>query len=366
MVRIACVVAVMVLTIAGCEGSAGTEGAEGPPGPMGEPGPAGPAGDGINCWDRDGNKECGSTEDVNASGQCDVDDCIGAPGPQGPEGPAGATGAQGPQGMVGPQGAQGPQGPQGPQGAQGPQGMIGPEGPQGVPGTPAPVVSGACAVGQAITAINADGTVVCGPGATQRVIRYNVFDTYLESCCWNADNNAALFGGVNPSTWTDFNGTASQMSPSAEILRTLFNKKLYPGLNALVSAERWHDNSSTNGKVTVALLRIKNSTAAAINWTPYFYYTAFANWSERASIAVNGVNAWSTSGNHNSNSTAAPTLTLPASSTSTVIWAVPSSPFWATTGYYRMTLLAFYNDSLALPAGLAFVDDLETVSGNLW
>jgi len=284
-------------------------------------------------------------------------------------GPQGPTGADGPQGMIGPQGPQGPQGAQGAQGAQGPQGQQGPQGPQGVkgdPGTPAPVISGSCAVGQAITAIAADGTVTCGPAATQRVIRYNVFDTYLETCCWNANNDATLYGGVNPSTWTDGNGMASQMSPSAETLRTLFNKKLYPGLNALVTSERWHDSSSTNGKVTVALFRIKNSTGAAITWTPYFYFTAYAAWSERASIAVNGVNAWSTNGSYFSNSTAAPILTLPASTTSTVIWVVPSSPTWAANGYYRMTMLAFYNDSLGLPAGLSFVDDLDTVSGNLW
>jgi hypothetical protein len=160
---------------------------------------------------------------------------------------------------------------------------------------------------------------------------------------------------------------ASQMSPDAETLRTLFNRKLYPGLNALVSAERWHDSSSTNGKVTVALLRIRNSTGSPIDWTPYFYYTAHANWSERASVAVNGQNVWNTTGNYYSNSTASPTLTLPASSTSTVIWVVPSSPYWSVGGgYYRMTMLAFYNGSLGLPAGLSLVDDLETLNGNLW
>jgi hypothetical protein len=45
---------------------------------------------------------------------------------------------------------------------------------------------------------------------------------------------------------------------------------------------------------------------------------------------------------------------------------VPSSPPWTSSWYYRTTFFAFYNDSLNLPNGLQFVDDLDTVQGNLW
>ncbi|HVV85099.1 MAG TPA: LamG-like jellyroll fold domain-containing protein, partial [Kofleriaceae bacterium] len=227
-------------------------------------------------------------------------------------------------------------------------------------------VTGTCSVGQAITAIAADGTVTCGDAVPQRVIRYNVFDTYLEACCWSADNNSAMFGGVNPSTWTDGNGRADQMSNSAETLRTLFTKKLYPGNNAMVSSVRWHDQSSTNGKVTVALMRIKNSTASPINWTPFFYFTAYSGWSEQASVALNGQLQWNASGSYYMNSTASVQMSLPANQTSTVIFVSPSSPPWNTNGYYRFSFLAFYNDSLALPPGLSFVDDLDSLQGNLW
>lgn len=288
----------------------------------------------------------------------------GSQGPVGPAGPQGPPGDPGPIGTTGPQGDPGPIGTTGPQGDPGPVGTTGPTGP---PGPPVSLTGGACPAGKAVTAIASDGSITCGDIAPQRVIRYNVFDTYLESCCWFGDNNPDLFGGVFPSDWTDNNALASTMSRDAEVLRTLFNRKLYPGANALVSAERWVDGSSTNGKVTVALLRIRNATASPISWTPHFHFTAYSGWSERASIALNGQNVWNSTGNSYPNGSAAPTLVIPPSATSTVIFAVPSSPPWTLgSSFYRVTLLAFFNDSLALPAGLSLVDDLDALSGNLW
>jgi hypothetical protein len=48
--------------------------------------------------------------------------CEQKPGPQGPQGQAGAVGPQGPQGAVGPAGPSGPSGPQGPAGPAGAKG----------------------------------------------------------------------------------------------------------------------------------------------------------------------------------------------------------------------------------------------------
>jgi len=42
--------------------------------------------------------------------------------------------------------------------------------------------------------------------------------------------------------------------------------------------------SSTNGGVCAALFRVKNSKTSNVNWTPIWSYTAFAGWSERASV----------------------------------------------------------------------------------
>jgi hypothetical protein len=231
-------------------------------------------------------------------------------------------------------------------------------------------VTANCAVGEAVRSIAADGSVTCAPAGSQRAFRYNVFDTFHENCCWNAGDDSSLFGGVNPSSWTDGFASAASMSPDAETLRTLFSKKVYPGKNVLVSSERWVDGSSTNGKVTVALLRINNSTGGAIDWTAFFYFTAFSGWSEQASIALNGQEVWGAYGDYYANASAAVTMSLPPNQTSTIIFVVPSSPPWngGVHGdqYHRTTFLAFFNNSLDLPPGLAMVDDLDTANGDLW
>jgi hypothetical protein len=88
----------------------------------------------------------------------------GPPGPAGPLGPQGEPGPQGPQGATGPQGpagAQGPAGPAGPQGPKGDNGIQGPIGPQGPVGPPGVLPSVSCPTGQALQAINTDGTAIC-------------------------------------------------------------------------------------------------------------------------------------------------------------------------------------------------------------
>jgi hypothetical protein len=196
---------------------------------------------------------------------------------------------------------------------------------------------------------------------TGAVYRWQVFDTYSQDN-WMAGNNASLFGGVPPSNWTDSNGNASQMSSDKEVLRTLLTNRGYAGKNALVISNVYYYYSSTNGRVVVTLFRIRNTTANPINWTPYFYYTAYAGWGETASIALNGALPWSSSGVNTPSSGQATsvTLSIPANRTSTIIFAVPSG---TPNSPVRATFLAFYNNSLQLPAGLEYVDDLDTATG---
>jgi hypothetical protein len=226
-------------------------------------------------------------------------------------------------------------------------------------------VAGTCAVGTAVTAVNQDGTVVCGTTIAEPQIRWATWSTFDQGSNWIASNNAAMFGGVAPQVWGDGNGRAYQMSNTADSMRTLFNKKLSVNANLNVVADTWYPYSSTNSKHTGVLMRVNNSTSAAITWTPCFYYTSYAGWSEYASASLNGASTWDSGGSDQySGAQACPSLSIPANRTSTFIVISASSP----TSGSRTNFLAFYNNSLTLPSGLTYVDDLGPLpaSTNIW
>jgi hypothetical protein len=188
-----------------------------------------------------------------------------------------------------------------------------------------------------------------------------VWSTYSDGFGWFTGNNPAMFGGVAPSVWGDGNGIAAQMSSDKEVLRTLFARKGYAGKNANVAADQWLAFSSTNSKHAAALFRIVNTTANPINWMVDVYTTAFAGWSELASIAVNGQNFYTGS----SPALVQVALPIPPGQTSTVIFVSGSAqPFFIGNNTYARSLnLMFTNNTLQLPAGLQYVDDLDTASG---
>jgi hypothetical protein len=199
--------------------------------------------------------------------------------------------------------------------------------------------------------------------------RYAVFDTYDQGSGWMAGNDPSLFGGIAPSAWTDGSAVASSMSSSKEVLRTLFNKKGYAGANALVVSESTHQASSTNGRVAVVLFRIRNTTAADIVWTPAFRATSYSAWGELASVAFNGAAAWSSASVGGSLVPASGpysvALTVPAGRVSSAIFVSTTGPAYGMGSFLvRSLFLAFVNNSLALPAGLQFVDDLDTATGD--
>jgi hypothetical protein len=320
----------------GDKGDAGVAGPVGPIGPQGVQGGKGDPGDaGLSivwrgAWDsgttyalNNGVSFNGSSYIAVAPGAGAQPDnspaswsllaSVGDQGPVGPQGPAGATGITGPQGVAGPQGPQGPQ----------------------------------------------------GQSATGRVYRWNMFSTYDNNGTWLLENSPDLFGGVNPSTWTDGNGTAALISPDKDVQRDLFVNKGYPGKNALVAAEvRSHFPSSTDGKVVVALLRVKNSTSASISWLLRVRCSRYGPWGEFASVALNGVNVWVDNGNSTSPAAGAMVLSIPADRTSTVIVVATSGPPIGTGGaFFRSSVMAFEGYSLALPSGLELVDDLDTATG---
>lgn len=291
----------------------------------------------------------------------------GPTGPQGPVGPQGVTGPQGPvgpEGPIGPQGATGPQGPAGPEGLIGPQGAVGPQGPAGADGTDGiPLV---CAMDQ-LAVYGALGwqcidqsalTVTQTPAGA--VYRWAVWSTYNQMGGWYLQDVADFFGGVNPSVWGDGNGSVGDMSSDKEVLRTLFTRKGYAGKNALVFADEWVGYSSTNSKHVAALFRIRNTTSNTIDWNVTSHHTSYGTWGETASIGVNGTEIWR-SGAH-VYAYSAPVVNaipIPPGQTSTVIFVSGSTP----QNNSRGLVLAFSNDSLELPVGLEYVDDLDTATG---
>jgi histone H3/H4 len=198
------------------------------------------------------------------------------------------------------------------------------------------------------------------------VYRWNAFSSFhpTGSSYWFASDNPALFGGVAPSVWGNGSGRAVQMSPDKDLLRTLFTRKGYGGKNALVYADEWLGNTFKN---IVALFRIKNVTTADITWAPVAHFTASPGNYSHASVALNGVEVWDCGTTGYSVSTAPVSLSMqiPANRTTTVIFVSGLSADAVLTGnvLQRSTILAFVNDSLALPAGLEYVDDLDTAAG---
>lgn len=228
-----------------------------------------------------------------------------------------------------------------------------------------PVAAGTPAAGQVLAWSAALGawvpvTLSIPPQATYR---YVVFHTYEQAVGWMGGNDASFFGGVLPSNWSDGNALASSISADKEVQRTFFTRKGYAKANALVHAETYYYYSSTDAKMVAALFRVRNTTGAAIAWTPYMKVTAYGSWGEVASVALNGVNVWNSGAATITTSTGwiIPTLAIPANRTSTVIVVAGSSV--GNAAPTRSILMAFGNNSLALPAGLEFVDDLDTATG---
>jgi len=212
-------------------------------------------------------------------------------------------------------------------------------------------------VDEAIAALRAE---LSTRPVTGTVYRWNVFDTYLENSGWYASNRADLFGGVNPSNWTDGRALASGISADKEVQRTLFIRKGYAGADGNLVSDSYEEDSSTNGRVAVVLFRVRNDAEGAIVWRPNFYYTCYDSWSERSSVAVNGQLVWDSGGANCAITSRAINLSIPPGRTSTVIFVSTTMQPWSGR---RALLLSFFGGSLALPEGLSYVDDLDRAQG---
>jgi hypothetical protein len=203
-------------------------------------------------------------------------------------------------------------------------------------------------------------------GSSPAVYRWAVWSTYEQANGWYFANDAATMGGVNPSNWSDAGATANQISSDKKIQAAFFNKKAAIAPNSTVWAEQYMAYSSTDARMAGVLFRIRNKTASAISWTLNVRATAYSGWGEVASVSLNGANSWNSGGTSLNSSTTNPVvLSIPANRVSTVICVagsgVPQSTASSVTS--RACALAFTNNSLTLPAGLEFVDDLDTAVG---
>jgi hypothetical protein len=200
-----------------------------------------------------------------------------------------------------------------------------------------------------------------------RVYRWNVFNTSdFASGTWLFNNSSALFGSVTPQAWTDNQATAQNITSDKDAQQSFLTQKGYPGRNALVFADTRYQYSSTDGKVVVVLFRVQNTTANPITWNAHFFYSCNRQFGEIASAALNGVNVW-TDNCINSGLMAVVPLVIPANRTSTAVFVSTSgmavSPNNINSEFERATVAGFVDDSLSLPAGLSFVDDLDTATG---
>ncbi len=107
--------------------------------------------------------------------------------------------------------------------------------------------------------------------------------------------------------------------------------------------------------------RIHNSSNQPIDWTIHWYGTGYGGWNEYRSIALNGESITCDSGDHRASANTDHTITIPPNRTSTVIVVASATH----PNGSRALALYFWNNSLALPEGLEFVDDFD-IKGDGW
>lgn len=214
------------------------------------------------------------------------------------------------------------------------------------------------------TAVNASKVRI----SSSPLYYYNIFSTHNPSDSWYYSNNVFLTLGVAPSTWTDGRATVSSISSNKDYWRNFFTKRGYGGFSALVWSEEWYQHSSTNGRVVGLLFRIRNITPnTTITWNLSFQFSSNIGYDEVASLGVNGNQLWS-SATLAAQQYCAPQckqvqpIPIPPNRVSSVMLMVPSGSLQACCNS-RSLFLAFVDDSLRLPTGLQYVDDLFTTSG---
>jgi len=200
--------------------------------------------------------------------------------------------------------------------------------------------------------------------------RWQWWHTYDQSFGWFDGNEGRSFGGVRPHDWTDGNHRAWDMNADFKFLKRLFvRQNTAPTYGATICAECYFMYSSTTGRMCGVVFRIKNIKSNGITWRPEWMYTSFSGWSEDASASMNGASNFR---DHCNGSFCRNRISfnVPANNdknrVSTIIF-VSSGTNDYHVGYNRWeraNINMFNDNSLALPNGLEYVDDMDTVKGS--
>jgi len=202
------------------------------------------------------------------------------------------------------------------------------------------------------------------------VFRHNWWHTHHHGISWFDGNKGRSFGGVAPSSWTDGNHCANDMNADLKYMKRLFTTRGVAdtyGVN--ICSEVFIMYSSTTGRVCGSLWRIKNTKSSPIRWNPEYMYTSFGGWGEYASVSLNGANTMRHHCNYNWCRRRID-MDLPSNSKgdriSTIIFiSMGSGNNGCSEGNHQRSNGHHFNDnSLELPNGLEYVDDLDTASGS--
>jgi hypothetical protein len=193
--------------------------------------------------------------------------------------------------------------------------------------------------------------------------RWHMFHVYSNNGVgWFDGNNVRFFGGLNPSRWGDGNPVVWQMHADIRYVAKLFTRRGVGTVSgATVCSETWYLYSSTDTKYCVAMFRIKNTRASAINMRWNWQGTGWSGWGNYQSVTANGNINWASDCTWWCDRTF--DTALPPMRVSTVIFAngMTHPNHYSDNHHIETTFLGF--NGLQLPAGLEYCDDMDTATG---
>ena len=182
--------------------------------------------------------------------------------------------------------------------------------------------------------------------------RWGSFSIYDESANTYLfdDTLNSLFGGVPPSTFS--NGTIRASDLNLNQLDGLLTQEGQGGENTLITQQTFTSQKVEQGHFLVFHFQVRNVSDQEIEWPITMLTSCFGQGNQRSSLAVDGIEAWTTSRNLSCTPTAQQQITLtfpPRNDPYNLVGLISAS---APVNNTRQLLFAFISQSLALPQGL--------------